>query len=81
MQKFAVGETRTARIGALVSAVFLAVVIATAAGTSVDAGTIGVSLAFIGLDILQVAPVVVAVSFVMAAFGAVVGRHGAPRVT
>ena len=32
MQKFAVGETRTARIGALVSAVFLAVVIATAAG-------------------------------------------------
>ena len=52
--------------------------IATAAGTSVDAGAIGVSLAFIGLDILQVAPVVAAVSFVMAASGAVVGRHAGP---
>lgn len=52
--------------------------IATAAATSVDAGAIGVSLAFIGLDILQVAPVVGAVSFVMAASGAVVGRHAGP---
>jgi len=64
---------RTGRAGALA-------LVATAIGTSIDAAAIGVSLAFLGVNILVIALSIGAATFVMSTIGMLLGRAAGARL-